>query len=708
MEAEHLPEEEGGENAAAIVVGGEGNGADDNANVNVNVIGNHGGGGKDDDDDDDDDDGDDDNDNIAEGAAAEQDRSRSSSRPRRPPHRLMEELNRRQLERQQQQQHEDIGGRGGGDGGDQRQPRVNRMMRPPRRLRQQQQQYQQHRRPGAPRQHEPEPHSPHAVLVENCDDEMDVTWDEEDLLSLPDEATWPKATPTPHGECYLSVSCDGLGWAWTHYKGAQELFDTSVLWRYVLDWTTRSWRRCRSFCVLCWSCPLTAYSCWVPSSSSSSFWKLRVRRSTNRFNPASLGKSNPATVDPMPSLRPFLPPNVQEFFFGESDPRNYDPKTGGPSVVSRNRALRTAALRAVPIVNVYALMDREDDLRAITFLLSQMPVKVYRLRPSDFVMGPIVCETASVVEEPADRLAAVAGAMFVTDHKVPVMVVVAAPDVVTMTTVTADYRVAEMGISCGILAKLRALAHTEDQSRHHVVASSAAAAAAAAAGPAAAPSFSSSSISTQHVQLEALIKDVKERGEPIDLFGGGTGRTEMERRLGPALYEMGAYLTATATHWMQDATKQLEDVEENEGALPAASPSVMVCGIDSDLVEDVLNSKHTNLIYPPVVGHPEGGIETVVCKNLVSKGVQALLLAKYEELMEVCETSGEERARRTALGCRVAKHFGSRAYRGTVVSVVVSGGTFDEDLYMVKYDDGDEEDYYPYELYGTCACVDRW
>lgn len=82
-----------------------------------------------------------------------------------------------------------------------------------------------------------------AVIVENSNDEgtdynggngndnnNDDPWDD---LVPPNDATWPDAAPTPNGDCYLSVSCDGLGWAWTKYETALERFFPSVLWRYV-------------------------------------------------------------------------------------------------------------------------------------------------------------------------------------------------------------------------------------------------------------------------------------------------------------------------------------------------------------------------------------------------------------------------------------------------------------------------------------------
>jgi hypothetical protein len=414
--------------------------------------------------------------------------------------------------------------------------------------------------------------------------------------------------------------------------------------------------------------------------------------STSRLNLAEIIQTNPAATDPMPHLRTFLPGAVQEFFFGDSDPPEYDARSM-PSVVSRHRAFRTAAMRAVPVVNVYVLMDRDDDLRAISFLLSHMPVKVYRLRPADFLLGPLKCEP--LLEEPSERLAAVKGALAMNDVKLPAMVVLAGPAVVTVTTITVDHQVAGMGTSCGITSKIRMMASHEDGDH---------------AASAADSSFKASpapSIATQNAQLLAFIGNVKARGTPIDLFGG----TEMEQQLGSALYETGAYLTATVAKWKEDAKKQIDEARPDPSVETADAKdlAVVVCGVDSDLVEAVLSSNHANVISPPVVGHPEGGTRTIVCRNLVSKGVQALLVAKYDELMKACESSDEERARRTALGCRVAKKFGSRAYRGTVVSVAVSGAAFDDDLYQVMYDDGDEEDYYPFEIYGTTGggCVRR-
>lgn len=214
MDEANLPE--GGD----AIGDGEGGAAANNVNVNVNVIGNV-----------DEDDTDNGSANApaaaaavavaaADPAASQNRSSRSSSRPRRPPHRLVEELNRRHLGQRE--------GGGGGGGGDRNNINAGRGRRGNRigALRRQHQQYQQYRR-GAP-QHQP-PLS-RAVLVENSHEDDCDDWEE---LSPPELATWPKATPTPTGERYLSVCCDGIGWAWTNYAGADERFHPTVLWRYV-------------------------------------------------------------------------------------------------------------------------------------------------------------------------------------------------------------------------------------------------------------------------------------------------------------------------------------------------------------------------------------------------------------------------------------------------------------------------------------------
>jgi hypothetical protein len=317
------------------------------------------------------------------------------------------------------------------------------------------------------------------------------------------------------------------------------------------------------------------------------------------------------------------------------------------------------------------LFDSECDLSALAFLLSQMPVRLYRIRPKDVILPPLSCSRS--VEQSAASLAAARGALADTNHKLPALVVIANPDSISLLAVTSQNQVVEAGITLGILSKIEPLTQVLDTDNGRLSAQN-------------------------HTELTKLIKEVKEnKSPPFRIKGPLNARDQV---IGSALYETAAYLDSAILQWQAEAIKEMTSSspgsDKNDLSL-----KVLVGGLDAWIIAELLQPNHGGLLQDTVLGHPSDGICAAEHKNLLAKGVQQLLIARYKTSEAVRLASDEESARQSVVGCRIAKQFGS-LYRGSVASVVsAENNNFDNDIYRVVYDDGDEEDYYPMELYGA-------
>lgn len=97
-------------------------------------------------------------------------------------------------------------------------------------------------------------------------------------------------------------------------------------------------------------------------------------------------------------------------------------------------------------------------------------------------------------------------------------------------------------------------------------------------------------------------------------------------------------------------------------------------------------------------------VEVKTQRHLAFHGVRSVLLQHCQARTNAMTDA--ERLRQLILGCRVAKDFGKKyggVFFGQVVSVDRSGKESGvDDLYSVRFDDGDSEDYSIKELYGAC------
>lgn len=101
-------------------------------------------------------------------------------------------------------------------------------------------------------------------------------------------------------------------------------------------------------------------------------------------------------------------------------------------------------------------------------------------------------------------------------------------------------------------------------------------------------------------------------------------------------------------------------------------------------------------------------VEFKTHRHLVFSGIRQILVKHCKARED--SISKAEQLRQEILGCRVAKNFGQHfgVYFGQVMSVDrPNQESIDEDLYTVRFDDGDSEEYSIAELYGTFLLFEK-
>ena len=144
----------------------------------------------------------------------------------------------------------------------------------------------------------------------------------------------------------------------------------------------------------------------------------------------------------------------------------------------------------------------------------------------------------------------------------------------------------------------------------------------------------------------------------------------------------------------------------NDGPQRANKPTVLITGGDSGFLIRCLTRPGHN--FPAVPGAKPFSDEIYLqeIKHLNHYGIGQLIQNKFKERGELSE---EDKLRDLILGQRVAKEFdlkdldGEGIYRGSIIAVL-RGQELEHDLYMVRYDDGDEEQLSLPEVYGTSSC----
>lgn len=251
-------------------------------------------------------------------------------------------------------------------------------------------------------------------------------------------------------------------------------------------------------------------------------------------------------------------------------------------------------------------------------------------------------------------------------------------------------------------------------------------------------------ITSKHVQVFLLELEEHKRDELV-LFATDT----VHAMLGCVLRETTLLLRSALKQWALSPSphrfvagrnppplSSLAVVEKDKnGTIIQKYPLVCITGMESDMLTKLL----TNTVFEmeddpalhwlPVQSDPPDDckyleirrldrssigdsssaavvVEVRMHRHLAFHGIRRIL-QRYCQ-MRIDGYTEVEKLRQEILGCRVAKDFGRDlgVYVGQVMSVDRTNPTsMDEDLYTVRYDDGDYEDYSITELYGKSRCA---
>lgn len=437
--------------------------------------------------------------------------------------------------------------------------------------------------------------------------------------------------------------------------------------------------------------------------------------------PSSIGRTSRPTLqelarkDSTHSLDQFFPEAAQELFFGVASHHrhntnhdrlddNDDDDGGGPiPVLTPRRAVQTAALRRVPVVFVFLLLDDESEQKAVSHLLKDLPVKIWALKSEHFVaaLGALAEETGQPVSAAAasgavanvsasvnvnnwtvDHVAAVfAGA---ERHGLPTLVVQAGTAILSYGTVDSHGRVVGGGAIPGIAAQLQAASSLGD---------------------------AKSNVSAVASWADLAGRCKARQRPPMSLLTTDCD----EQRVAPILSSVAGFASVLVEAWTRHlATNQPTTIPTGDNDTPPPPPPppvVVVGGVDANHLCDLLDSHHSHILQEGVIpSHPIDGWPCIPDKQLVPMGVHFLLSRQYALLYSHQNRQQQlggptnhtaEMVRDALLGCRIVKVFGRRPYRGTVESVARGSEALDQDLYSVLFDDGDREELENHELYGT-------
>jgi pantothenate kinase type III len=379
--------------------------------------------------------------------------------------------------------------------------------------------------------------------------------------------------------------------------------------------------------------------------------------------------------DPTVTLGRHLPLQAQAHIFGSTD-----------APQSKAVAAQAAALRRIPALSVYVMSTNPEHEATIPFLFKDVPHRMYKLNAEDFFTK----EQGVYEGMGVDRVATLKGA--IVQHRYPCLVL----DGGTALTYTAmDQKGLIMGggILPGLAMRFRAL-HDSCGRLPYIT----------------------------HEDLKPLINDGKEKvdgnvtnedaaekQEPMPTFAMDT-RTQI---MSSSFSEVACGLRNVVKQWLVQVKEEPQPVseeekegeEKKEGKQPSTKPVVVFTGGDGALLHKLMKKDHDFVVTPePNATVPHGDFEMHYFKHLIHNGVAACLTEKYKESTSLSK-SPEDELRLAVTGQRLAKNFevadynGDFVYRGTVVRVL-PGVTFEDDLFDIRYDDGDNETLELKELFG--------
>ena len=339
-----------------------------------------------------------------------------------------------------------------------------------------------------------------------------------------------------------------------------------------------------------------------------------------------------------------------------------------------NTASETAMLRRIPALSIYIISTNLEHESGLEFLFKDVATRMCRLQSTDFFTK----EQGIYDGMGVDRAAALAAASEI--YRPPVMVM----DGGTAWTYTAmgrDNKVIGGGISLGLKARFQALSD-----------------------------YCGDLPNIQYQEFCEAINEIKKTKKPMPTFAGDTKTamltTACSEICSQTQYIVKQFLAAVKT---EDKGDYLDStIGEMDVDKKANEPTIAVTGGDANFLGDILEGIE---IVERESGNsmPSDGFQIRNSKHLCHYGIGFLLKNRLKNMT----ISKDDELRQSLIGQRVAKMFenqpdfdGDYVYRGSIVSIR-PGKVLEEDLFSVRYDDGDMEQMELLEIYGESLNLDH-
>lgn len=327
----------------------------------------------------------------------------------------------------------------------------------------------------------------------------------------------------------------------------------------------------------------------------------------------------------------------------------HDEVFGNEGQADKAHALQHAAARKSPCLSVYIVSTNKENERGLAYAFSDIPNRIFRIENTDFFSRENGCYDTFGVDRAACLYSGFKLGRFP-------LLVIDGGTAMTYTGLDAKGKIMGGGISPGLCARFRSLSD-----------------------------YCGNLPSISFEEFNGL--------DELPAFATDT-RTSMITSI---FQEVGVHSRNIVKQFLKELRNRSDGATEESQKEPTLvsekKPTIYVTGGDSGFLMRCLR-KPDEL--------PLAHLDIKEAKHLASYGIGHLI---NEKSKEAGEPTPEDALRLKLLGQRVAKQFtdpdidGDLVYRGTIVSVSPGKKDMDDDLYKIRYDDGDGEEFTLDEVY---------
>jgi pantothenate kinase type III len=350
--------------------------------------------------------------------------------------------------------------------------------------------------------------------------------------------------------------------------------------------------------------------------------------------------------DPCAVLARHLPKQAHTIIFGsETAPHR------------KEIASEVSAKRRIPALSIYIVSTNQEHESGIHFLFRDIPARIFKLAAPHFFSK----EEGAYEGIGVDRVSALYAckAMYPRRH----CLVFDAGTAWTYTVLDHNGQILGGGISPGVGARFRSMS---DYCGNLPVIEH----------------------STYH---NALLQNL-EKNEPFPIFAKDTQIAMMTS----VFSEIANQCRCLVKHFL--GRVEADDVDGKEG-----KPVIAIAGGDAPFLQKVLQKDFSGVVAnEPGTSMPIGAFDIQEAKHLVHYGIGHLL----DKSTAPGPSNDDDALRELLNGTRIAKRFpltisydGNNVFRGSIMGIK-AGLTLDEDIFHVRYDDGDAEQLDLTEIYG--------